>query len=281
MECIKDVKELQVKIEEMRQAQKVFSTYSQEQVDTIFRAVAAATISERIRLARLAAEEMQIGIVEDKAQKNQYAAETTYTYYRNLRSCGIVNSSSTNRVQTYAEPVSLIGGLTSVTSPTANTIIESLLCVKTRNAVLFILHEKAKRCTYETAQICAKSAYAAGTPKNIIGCLQNVTDELRQNSMDQMHALIKANSLQAEKAEQSYANCPVIIQESAKFRDAVCSIIQSKTFDAGLFHGSEQAVIAVGDTAYRKTQEQFSARGGYVLNPQELTKLRHPMQDYF
>lgn len=288
MANITTVKELAVKIAEMRKAQQIFSSYSQAQVDKICHAVATAAIQARISLAKLAVQETQMGILEDKILKNHVAAEFVYHKYQNLKTCGILETNEELGMQKVAAPVGLVGAILSVTSPTSVAIFEILLCLKTRNAIFVSPHPQAKVCTCAAIELCAEAAYQAGAPKGIIDCFSEPTLELSTNLMESVDFVLSTDGEDMVWAEgasgepvkkASGGNCPVIIHKSADLRSAACAIVQSKTFDAGLSSASEQAIIVVGNEAAEQMKREFQKQGGYFLNPEECASIRTVISD--
>ena len=153
---------LEAKIAAMKEAQKLFATYTQEQVDKIFKAAATAADKARIPLAKAAVEETGMGIVEDKVIKNHYAAEYIYNAYKNTKTCGVLEEDPVYGIKKIAEPIGLVAAVIPTTNPTSTAIFKALLCLKTRNAILISPHPRAKKCTAEAARIVYEAAVKAG-----------------------------------------------------------------------------------------------------------------------
>jgi acetaldehyde dehydrogenase/alcohol dehydrogenase len=166
---IKDIQSLNQKLSEIKQAQKIFSTYSQQQVDKIFLAVANVANKNRIPLAQLAVEDTKMGIVEDKIIKNHYAAEYIYNAYKNTQTCGAIDRDATFGFTKIAEPVGVIAAVIPTTNPTSTVIFKVLISLKTRNGLIISPHPRAKKCTIATAKLLLDAAIKAGAPENIIG----------------------------------------------------------------------------------------------------------------
>ncbi len=283
MASITTVEVLTAKIAEMRKAQEIFSTYSQEQVDKICCAVATAAIQNRVSLAKMAVQETQMGILEDKIFKNHFAAEFVYHKYRNVKTCGVIETDEELGIQKVAAPVGLVGAILPMTNPTSSAIFKILLCMKTRNAILLSPHPKAKDCTCAAAECCAEAAYRAGAPQGVIDCLAAPAMEQAQTLMQSVDFVLATGGPDMVRAAYASGrpaigagsgNCPVIIHESACIQDAIRSIVRSKTFDAGLLCSSEQAVIAVGSGTAEQVKDAFERWGGHVLNSEECDSLR-------
>ena len=163
-EVMSDAEKLEKRIAAMKEAQKVFATYTQEQVDKIFFEAAMAANKQRIPLAQMACEETGMGVVEDKVIKNHYAAEYMYNAYKNVKTCGVIEEDTSYGIKKIAEPVGLVGAIIPTTNPTSTAIFKTLICLKTRNAILISPHPRAKKCTAEAARIVYEAAVKAGAP---------------------------------------------------------------------------------------------------------------------
>ncbi|HBF77886.1 MAG TPA: bifunctional acetaldehyde-CoA/alcohol dehydrogenase, partial [Clostridiaceae bacterium] len=144
---VTNAEELKLKMKEVRKAQKIFATYSQEQVDEIFRQAAMAANNSRIKLAQIAVEETGMGIVEDKVIKNHFASEYVYNKYKDEKTCGVIERDEASGIEKIAEPKGVIAAIVPMTNPTSTAIFKSLLALKTRNGVIFSPHPKAKKST--------------------------------------------------------------------------------------------------------------------------------------
>ena len=280
---IDNVDALYARMKEMRKAQQKFATYTQEQVDKIFFAAAMAANKARIPLAKMAVKETGMGIVEDKVIKNHYAAEYIYNAYRNTKTCGVIEEDSAYGIKKIAEPIGLVAAVIPTTNPTSTAIFKTLLCLKTRNAIIISPHPRAKNSTIEAAKIVYEAAVAAGAPENIISWIDVPSLELTNEVMRNSDTILATGGPGMVKAAYSSGkpalgvgagNTPVIIDETADVKMAVSSIIHSKTFDNGMICASEQSVTVVGDL-YDEVKKEFQYRGCYFLNPEELDKVRH------
>ncbi len=280
---IDNVDALQARMKEMRKAQKIFATYTQEQVDKIFFAAAMAANKARIPLAKMAVKETGMGIVEDKVIKNHYASEYIYNTYRNTKTCGVVEEDLAYGIKKIAEPIGLVAAVIPTTNPTSTAIFKTLICLKTRNAIIISPHPRAKNCTIEAAKIVLDAAVAAGAPKNIISWIDVPSLELTNEVMRDSDIILATGGPGMVKAAYSSGkpalgvgagNTPVIIDDTADIKLAVNSVIHSKTFDNGMICASEQSVTVVGDI-YEEVREEFQYRGCYFLKGDELDKVRH------
>ena len=260
-------------------AQKIFATYSQEQVDEIFKRVALKMSSLRIPLAQMAAEESRMGVMEDKVIKNHFAAEYIYNKYKNTKTCGVLEEDPLNGIMKVGDPIGVIAGIIPTTNPTSTTIFKTLLALKTRNGIIFSPHPRAKKCTVETARIMLEEAVKAGAPKDIIGWIEHPTVTLSQYLMqppkgDTILAtggpgMVKAAYTSGKPAlGVGPGNVPAVIDETAEVKPAVSSVLISKTFDNGMICASEQSVVVVKDI-YDAVKEEFITRGAYFLNEKE------------
>ena len=246
----KSIDDLNVVIDRVKSAQEVLATYSQEQVDRIFQAMAIAANKNRIPLAKMAVEETGMGIVEDKVIKNHFAAEEIYNKYRDARTCGVIEHDATNGLTKVAEPLGVIAGVIPTTNPTSTVIFKTLIALKTRNGIIFSPHPRAKKCTIETAKILQEAAVKAGAPKNIIGWIEEPSIDLTQHLMSHegISMILATGGPGMVKSAYSSGkpalgvgagNTPALIDETADIQMAVSSILMSKTFDNGMICASE------------------------------------------
>ncbi len=279
---VDNVAALEKKIAQLREAQQKFSTFSQQQVDKIFRAAALAANKARIPLAKLAVEETGMGIVEDKVIKNHYASEYIYNKYKNVKTCDVIDRDEVYGITTLAEPIGVIAAVIPTTNPTSTAIFKSLLCLKTRNAIIISPHPRAKRSTIQAAQVVLDAAVAAGAPEGIIGWIDIPSLELTQTVMREADCILATGGPGMVKAAYSSGkpaigvgagNTPAIIDSSADILMAVSSVIHSKTFDNGMICASEQSVI-VDKQIYDAVKKEFKARGCYFLKKDEIDKVR-------
>ena len=273
---------LSAKMASMREAQKIFASYSQEQVDKIFLAAATAANKMRIPLAKQAVEETGMGVVEDKVIKNHYAAEYIYNAYKNTKTCGVIEEDPAFGIKKVVEPVGLVAAVIPTTNPTSTAIFKTLLCLKTRNAIIISPHPRAKKCTIEAARIVLEAAVEAGAPEGIIGWIDIPSLELTNMVMKEADLILATGGPGMVKAAYSSGkpavgvgagNTPVIIDETADIRLAVNSIIHSKTFDNGMICASEQSVTVL-EPVYEAVKKEFLYRGCYFLKEDELDKVR-------
>ncbi|HQQ23727.1 MAG TPA: aldehyde dehydrogenase family protein, partial [Spirochaetota bacterium] len=283
MKNITNINELEELIETVKSAQKKYAEFTQEQVDEIFRKAAIAANAERIRLAKEAVAETGMGIVEDKVIKNHFAAEYIFNKYKDTQTCGIIEEDKSFGIKKIAEPVGIIAGVVPTTNPTSTAIFKALLALKTRNAIIFSPHPRAKKCTAEAARIVLNAAVEAGAPENIVAWIDEPTVELSQHLMKHKDiALILATGgpgmVKAAYSSGNPAigvgagNTPAVIDETAHIKMAVNSILISKTFDNGVICASEQSVIVVKEK-YDEVKQEFLDRGAYILNEKERKKV--------
>ena len=279
---IDNVEALAAKMEAMRAAQRVFATYTQEQVDHIFFEAAKAANMQRIPLAKMAVAETGMGVVEDKVIKNHYAAEYIYNAYKHMKTCGVIEEDKAYGFKKIAEPVGLITAVIPTTNPTSTAIFKSLIALKTRNAILFSPHPRAKACTIEAARIVLEAAVKAGAPEEIIGWINTPSLELTNLAMSSADLILATGGPGMVKAAYSSGkpavgvgagNVPVIIDDTADIKMAVSSILHSKTFDNGMICASEQSVTVM-DGIYSAVKKEFAARGAYFLKKDEIDKVR-------
>lgn len=275
--------ELDAIIEKVRAAQKIYATYTQEQVDNIFRAAALAANEERIPLAKMAVEESGMGVVEDKVIKNHFASEYVYNKYKNEKTCGVIESDDAFGIIKIAEPVGLIAGIVPTTNPTSTAIFKSLLALKTRNGIIFSPHPRAKKSTIAAAKVVLDAAVKAGAPENIIAWIEEPSVAKSQHLMSHkdINMILATGGPGMVKAAYSSGvpalgvgpgNTPAIMDETCDIQMAVSSVLQSKTFDNGMICASEQSVVVV-EAIYDAVKAEFIKRGAYILNDKEAEKV--------
>lgn len=279
---IDSAESLENALKRVRAAQKKFAEYSQSQVDSIFKAAAAAADRQRIPLARLAVEETGMGVVEDKVIKNHYAAEYIYNAYRDTKTCGVIEEDKEYGITRIAEPIGVIAAVIPTTNPTSTAIFKTLLALKTRNGIIISPHPRAKSSTAEAARTVLEAAVAAGAPEDIIAWIDKPSLEMTNFIMKEADLILATGGPGMVHAAYSSGkpaigvgagNTPAVIDTSADITLAVNSIIHSKTFDNGMICASEQSVIVL-DKVYKRVKKEFADRGCYFLDRDETNKVR-------
>lgn len=261
------------------EALEEFLKLDQDQVDYIVAKCSVAALDKHGELAKLAIEETKRGIFEDKATKNLFACEYVVNHMRHLKSVGVIKEDDVQGLTYIAEPVGVVAGVTPVTNPTSTTIFKSLICLKTRNPIIFGFHPNAQQCSAATAKVVYEAAIAAGAPKN---CIQWI----EQPSMDATSALMNHPGIATILATGGNAmvraayscgkpalgvgagNVPAYIETTADIKQAVNDIALSKAFDNGMICASEQAVI-VDQEIYDDVKEQFKNYNVHYANKKE------------
>ena len=279
---VDSVEKLEAALARVREAQRKFATYTQEQVDKIFKAAAIAANKARIPLAKMAVEETGMGVVEDKVIKNNYAAEYIYNAYKNTKTCGVIEEDTAFGLKKVAEPLGVVAAVIPTTNPTSTAIFKTLICLKTRNGIIISPHPRAKKCTTEAAKIVLEAAVEAGAPEGIIGWIDIPSLEMTNMLMKEADVILATGGPGMVKSAYSSGkpalgvgagNTPAIIDETADIILAVNSIIHSKTFDNGMICASEQSVI-VHKNVYDAVKKEFAYRNCYFLKGDELDKVR-------
>ena len=280
---VTNLEELNSLIQKVKAAQSQYASFTQQQVDEIFKQAALAANEKRIPLAKLAVSETGMGVVEDKVIKNHFASEFIYNKYKKEPTCGVIESDPHYGIQKIAEPVGILAGIVPTTNPTATAIFKALIALKTRNAIIFSPHPRAKQCTITAAKTVLDAAVAAGAPEDIIGWIDEPSVELSKALMQHpsMNLILATGGPGMVKAAYSSGkpslgvgagNTPAVIDETAEVKLAVSSILLSKTFDNGMICASEQSVIVV-DEVYDQVKQEFVLRGAYFLTPEEQSKV--------
>ena len=270
-------------IQRVNNAQEQFASFSQEQVDYIFKMAAIAANEARIPLAKLAVVETGMGIVEDKVIKNHFAAEYIYNKYKDEKTCGIINRDESFGILKIAEPLGVLAGIIPTTNPTSTTIFKALLALKTGNGIIFSPHPRATKCTIEAARIILNAAVAAGAPKDIIGWIDTPSLALSNHlfTHDGIAMILATGGPGMVKAAYSSGkpaigvgpgNTPAFIDETADLRMAVNAIIMSKTFDNGVVCASEQVAI-VHKAVYKAVKNLLVENGVIILSEKQKEKV--------
>jgi len=279
---VESVETLLEKLEDMKVAQKEFAKFTQEQVDKIFFAAAMAANDARLPLAKMAVAETGMGIVEDKVIKNNYASEYIYNAYKDTKTCGVLEEDTAYGIRKIAEPIGIVAAVIPTTNPTSTAIFKILISLKTRNAIIISPHPRAKASTIAAAKLVMEAAEAAGAPKGLVGWVDVPSLELTNLVMKEADIILATGGPGMVKAAYSSGkpalgvgagNTPVIIDETADIKNAVNSIIHSKTFDNGMICASEQSVTVL-ESIYKAVKDEFILRGCYFLNQKEIEKVR-------
>lgn len=277
------INELNSVVANVKSAQQIYSSFSQNQVDNIFKKAALAANNQRIPLAKLAIEETGRGLLEDKVIKNHFASEEVYHKYASLKTCGIIEDDEIFGFHKIAAPVGVLAGVIPVTNPTSTAIFKALIALKTRNGIIFSPHPSAKRATIEAAKVVLQAAVEAGAPESIIGWVEDPSLELSQALMSHPDislilatggpAMVRAACSSGNPSlGVGSGNTPALIDTSADIEMAVSSILMSKTFDNGMICASEQSVIVIDDI-YDEVRHEFIKRGAYFLSEEELQEV--------
>lgn len=284
---VTNTEELTKRIEQIREAQREFAKFSQEDVDEIFRQAAMAANDARITLAKMAVEESGMGIVEDKVIKNHFAAEYIYNQYKDTKTCGVIERDEMFGITHIAEPIGVIAAIVPTTNPTSTAIFKTLIALKTRNGIIISPHPRAKNSTIVAAKIVLEAAERAGAPKGIIGWIDEPSIELSRNVMAESDIILATGGPGMVRAAYSSGkpaigvgagNTPAIIDDTAHIKMAVNSILLSKTFDNGVVCASEQSIIAM-ESVYGEVRKELDERGAYILEGEEIDKVRSIILD--
>ena len=279
---VNSVETLKAKIAEVKEAQRIFSTYTQEQVDAIFLAAATAATQQRIPLAKLAVEDTGMGLIEDKVIKNHFASEYIYNAYKNTQTVGVIEEDKAFGFKKIIEPIGVLAAVIPTTNPTSTAIFKCLIALKTRNGIIFSPHPGAKKCTIAAVKVCLDAAVAAGAPKGIIAWIDEPSIDLSVEVMKDADMVLATGGPGMVKSAYSSGkpavgvgngNTPALIDDSADVLMAVSSIIVSKTFDNGTICASEQSAVIVS-SVYDKCIKEFAYRGCYIMNEDEKEKVR-------
>lgn len=268
-------------VEAAHRAQEQVAHFDQAKIDRICEAMAKAVLRESPRIAALAVEETGYGIPEDKQEKNRFAAEDVWNYFKHLRTVGVV--SETKDVVEIASPRGVVAGIVPSTNPTSTAIFKILIAIKSRNAIVLSPHPSAARCINETVKVMRDAGVKEGLPAEAIGCMTTATIEGTEALMKhKMTACILATGgiglVRAAYSSGKPAfgvgpgNVPVFIERSADVPKAVQDILTGKCFDNGTICASEQTVV-VDAPIEMAVREQFKLQGAHFLRQSEVDQL--------
>jgi len=280
---LSSIQEARVLARKAKQAQKIYSQYSQEEIDKIVAAMCEAAKENAEWLARMAVDETKYGNFEDKVAKNMFAAQNIYDYIKDIKTVGVINEDLERKVVEIASPMGVIMGIIPSTNPTSTTINKALISLKAGNGIVFAPHPNAVRCISATAQVLYEAALRAGAPEGIIGCMSKVTmagsDELMHH--EDIAVIVATGGPGMVKAAYSSGkpaygvgagNAPAFIERSADIKQAVADIIKSKSFDYGMICASENSILA-DEPIKDQIIEELRLQGGYFLSKEEVEKV--------
>lgn len=277
------IQEVRTLLHAATKAQQQFGRFSQEQVDSVCKAIADAGVAASERLAKMAQKETGFGIWQDKVIKNVFGSKTIYEKYRDLKTVGIVEEHPELKTIDMAVPVGVIAGLIPSTNPTSSVFYKALIAVKAGNAIVFSPHPNAKNCILEAVKVVSDAATAAGAPEGLISGITRptleATDELMKHKETKL-ILATGGGAMVHAAYSSGTpalgvgpgNGSAFIEKSANVAQAVKRIMDSETFDNGTICASEQSIIAE-DANKVEVRAELKKQGGYFLNPDEVAKL--------
>lgn len=268
-------------VEAAHRAQAQLARFDQARVDRICEAMARAALRDAVRLGQLAVEETGYGVPDDKREKNRFAAEDVWNYFKGLRTVGVINESKD--VLEIASPRGVVAGIIPSTNPTSTAIFKILISVKSRNTIVLSPHPSAARCIAETARVMRDAGVKEGLPAEAIGCITSTSIEGTEALMKhkQTAVILATGGIGLVRAAYSSGkpafgvgpgNVPVFVERTADVPIAVQNILTGKTFDNGTICASEQAVVADAPVA-KQVKEEFEAQGAHFLSAAEADQL--------
>lgn len=268
-------------VEAAHRAQAEVAQFDQAKIDRICEAMARAALRESARLGAMAVEETGFGVPADKQEKNRFAAEDVWNYFRGLRTRGVV-SESTDVVE-IASPRGVVAAIIPSTNPTSTAIFKVLIAIKSRNAIVLSPHPSAAKCINETVRVMREMAITEGLPADAIGCMSTATIEGTETLMKhkQTAVILATGGIGLVRAAYSSGkpafgvgpgNVPVCVERTADVPKAVQDILTGKCFDNGTICASEQAVICDAPIE-QVVREQFKLQGGHFLSAAEAEQL--------
>lgn len=260
-------------------ALEAFKNYTQEEIDHIVAKASVAALDQHGKLAKLAIDETKRGVFEDKATKNLFACEHVTNHMRHMKTVGVIDEDDVNGVTTIAEPLGVICGITPTTNPTSTTIFKALICLKTRNPIIFSFHPGALNSSAAAAKVVYDAAVQAGAPKDCIQWIEQpsmqATDALMNHS-DVATILATGGNAMVKSAYScgkpamgvGAGNVPAYVEKTADVKQAVHDIVMSKSFDNGMICASESAAI-VDKEIYLEFINEMKTYHTYFVNKKE------------
>src|SRR5262245_41276012 len=263
-----------------KQAWLELAEFSQERIDAIVDAMAAAATPQAERFARLAVEETGYGIVADKVQKNLFSSEKVYEFIKSMKTVGVVARHEDRRVVEIAEPFGVVAAVVPSTNPTSTAIYKILISLKARCSVVLSPHPAAVKCITRVAEVMDEAARRGGAPAGAINWMTTVTIEGTQELMKHrdVAVILATGGMGLVRAAYSAGkpaygvgpgNAPAFIERSADVRKAVRDIVTGKTFDNGVLCSSENSVV-VDEAVADAVKREFQAQGGYFMSKAEM-----------
>ena len=285
---MEDINKVQKMIDDLVARAKVASEeymkLDQEQVNEIVKRMSMAGLENHMKLAKMAVEETQRGIYEDKITKNMFATEYIYHSIKRAKTVGIINENTEEGYIEIAEPIGIIAGVTPVTNPTSTTMFKSLIAAKTRNVIIFGFHPSAQKCSSEAARILRDAAIEAGAPKDCILWIVEPSVEATRALMNHpdVNLILATGGTGMVKSAYSCGkpalgvgpgNVPCYIDKTAKLETSVNDLVMSKSFDNGMICASEQAVIVDKEIA-KEFEKLIKDAKCYIANKEEKEKIQ-------
>lgn len=255
--------------------------FDQGRIDGICEAMAQAALRDALRLGQLAHDETGYGVAEDKREKNRFAAEDVWNYFRDLRTVGIVKEDE--NVVEIASPRGVVAAIVPSTNPTSTAIFKIIIAIKSRNSIVLSPHPSAARCIAETTRVMKAAGIGAGLPESSVKCLETSTIEGTEALMkhEKTAVILATGGIGLVRAAYSSGkpafgvgpgNVPVYVESSADLGKAAADILTGTCFDNGTICASEQSVVADSAVA-AQLKKEFESRGGYFLSKEEAEKV--------
>jgi acetaldehyde dehydrogenase (acetylating) len=260
---------------------KTLATFDQSRIDSICEAMAGAALANAARLGQLAYEETGFGKAEDKREKNRFAAEDVWNYFKGLKTVGVVSDSGS--IVEIASPRGVVAAIIPSTNPTSTAIFKIIIAIKSRNTIVLSPHPSAVKCIAETTRVMREAGLEAGLPQDAVQCITTSTIGGTEALMKHKKTavILATGGIGLVRAAYSSGkpafgvgpgNVPVFIERTADVAKAVSDILTSTCFDNGTICASEQSVV-VDAPIEAEAREQFKAQGGYFLSPVDAEKV--------
>lgn len=264
-------------VEAAHAAFAIVASFDQAKIDEICAAMSSAALAEATRLGQMAHEETGFGKPDDKREKNRFAAEDVWNYFKSLKTVGVIRE--TDSIVEIASPRGVVAAIIPSTNPTSTAIFKIIIAIKSRNTIVLSPHPSAAKCIAETSRIMLDAGMKHGLPADAVKCLTLTTIEGTETLMKHKRTAVILATGGTGLVRAAYSsgkpafgvgpgNVPVFIERSADVTKAVSDILTSTCFDNGTICASEQSVVVDAPIA-DAVREQFRIQGGHFLNSAE------------
>lgn len=277
------IQEARILAENAREAQRQMAVIPQEKLDGIVNRMAEKIRQHAKELACMSCEETDYGRWQDKYIKNMFVCEYLPQKMKDMKCVGIIGEDKSNKTVDVGVPMGVIAALCPATSPVSTAIYQSLIAVKSGNAMIFSPHPRARQTMGKALDLMIEAAVGEGLPEGALSYLHTVTKSGTMELMNHEDVTLIMNTGVPSLLDAAYhsgkpviyggnGNGPAFIERTADIRQAVQDIIASKTFDYGIVSAAEQSIV-VDKCISAEVKNELLAGGAYFMTEEESEKL--------